>query len=212
MKLRIVLASLGLLLVGGGTAAGADPITFTGFDLNHSTIGFAVPILGGMSEVDGKFMSFAATLVYDDRDPSRSSVTAVIQVASVTTGIPERDKHLLSAAFFDAAHHPEICFTSSRLEKRGDRLVAAGILEMRGVRKPIELQVEIAGLQSDPKSGRIQLGAAATATINRQDFGVSWRHDEPRFVGDDVRVSIHLLSKPTDRPRAAAPSPPGPAR
>ena len=212
MKLPIVLSLLSLPLLGSRAGAGADPITFTAFDQNHSTIGFAVPILGGMSEVDGKFMSFTATVVYDERDLARSSVTAVIQVASVTTGIPERDRHLLAAAFFDAAHHPEIRFTSSRVEKRGDHLVAPGILEMRGVRKPIELQVEIAGLQSDPKSGRVQLGAAATATVNRQDFGVSWRHDEPRFVGDDVRVSIHLLSKPTDRPRAAAPSPPGPAR
>ena len=210
--MKQTLCLLLILLVGSGAGAAAAPITFTNFDGNHSTIGFQVPILGGMSEVEGKFMSFAVTLVYDDQDLSRSSVAAVIQVASVTTGIPERDKHLLTAAFFDAAHHPEIRFTSSRIEKRGDHLVAAGILEMRGVRKKIELQVDVKGVRTDPRSGKVQIGAAATTTLDRQDYGISWRHDEPTFVGDDIRVSIHLLSKDTDRPAPAASSPRGAAR
>jgi polyisoprenoid-binding protein YceI len=209
MKQPLVLL---MLLLGSGARAGAAPITFTDFDRNHSTIGFRVPILAGMSEVEGKFMSFAVTLVYDDQDLSRSSVAAVIQVASVTTGIPERDQHLLAAAFFDAAHHPEIRFTSSRIEKRGDHLVAGGILEMRGVRKQIELQVEIKGVHGDPKSGKVQIGAAATTSLDRQDYGISWRHEEPSFVGDDIRVSIHLLSKETARPTPAAGSSHGPAK
>ena len=83
--------SSSLVLLGAllSTATAEPPITFTRFDQNHSTIGFGVPILGGLSEVQGRFRSFTATLVYDPQDVTRGSVDATIDASSIDTGIPD---------------------------------------------------------------------------------------------------------------------------
>ena len=70
-------------------------------DHNHSTIGFAIPILGGLSKVTGKFTDFDAEVVYDESDITKSSINATIRVTSIDTGIADRDKDLRSVGFFD---------------------------------------------------------------------------------------------------------------
>src|ERR1700720_604098 len=86
-------------------------------DRNHSTVGFSVPIMGGLSKVTGKFTDFQIRLSGDDADLSRGSVSATIQTASIDTGIVDRDKDLRSAGFFDAAKYPEIRFESRSIRK-----------------------------------------------------------------------------------------------
>lgn len=186
--------------------ATAEPILFDRFDVNHSTIGFEVPILGGFSAVEGKFTQFSARILYDPDDPSRSWVEATIDAASINTGIPARDEHLRSADFFEVEKHPKIRFSSSRIERRGEGWVAVGLLEMRGVSREMTLPLEIRGLTSQPGSSDVVLGVSAALTLNRQDFGIAWRHDDPTFVGDEVRVDLHLLSRLTPR------EPPSPLR
>ena len=177
----------------------AEQIKFTNFDQNHSTIGFAVPIAGGMSEVEGKFTSFAVNLVYDTVDVTKSSVEVVIQVTSINTGLPARDDDLRSAGFFDIAKYPEIRFTSSRFAQRGENLVVTGMLEMKGIRREIELICRIKGPEASAVPEKIFIGAAAATTLNRRDFGITWEHTVPGFVGDNIAVSIHLISKLTPR-------------
>jgi polyisoprenoid-binding protein YceI len=196
-------AIVALILLGAAPALAAS-IHFTAFDQNHSTIGFAVPIAGGVSEVDGKFTSFAADLVYDDADVTKSTITVVIQAATVNTGIPDRDEPLRSAEFFDVAAHPEIRFTSTRVTKRGDALIVSGTLDLHGVRKPLDLTCRLAPLRSDEKTGAVVIGGSATATIDRREFGLTWEHPVPGFVGDQVTISIHFITKLTPR---EAPSP-----
>ena len=185
----------------------AEQIRFTNFDQNHSTIGFAIPISGGMSEVDGKFTSFTVDFLYDTQDVTNSTVEVVIQAASINTGLSDRDEDLRSDSFFDVAKYPQIRFTSSRFTRRAGALVVVGMLEMRGIRKEIELRCEIKGPQAGEKTDRIFIGAAATTTLNRRDFGMTWEHTVANFVGDDVAVSIHLISKLTPRVRPAQTSP-----
>jgi polyisoprenoid-binding protein YceI len=177
----------------------AQQIRFTNFDQNHSTIGFAVPISSGMSEVDGKFTSFTVDFLYDTQDVSKSSIKVVIQAASINTGLPDRDQDLRSDSFFDVAKYPEIRFTSSRFVRNADAIVVVGTLEMRGVRKEIQLLCHLKGPRVDEKTGKSFIGVAATTALNRRDFGMTWEHTVPNFVGDDVAVSIHLISKLTDR-------------
>ena len=78
----------------------------TKVDHNHSTIGFAVPILGGLSKVTGKFTDYDLTILYDEADIAKSSINATIRIVSIDTGIAERDKDLRSAAFFDMENSP----------------------------------------------------------------------------------------------------------
>jgi polyisoprenoid-binding protein YceI len=196
---RILLLSLVLSVVLSLTCQ-AEQIKFSNFDQNHSTIGFAVSIAGGTSEVDGKFTSFTADFVYDTKDITKSSVEVVIEAASINTGLPDRDNDLRSGSFFDVAKYPRIRFISSQFARRGDDLVVAGTLEMRGIRKEIELICQLKGPQVDGKTNKVFIGAAATTTLNRRDFGITWQHTVPNFVGDDVIVSIHLISKLTARP------------
>jgi polyisoprenoid-binding protein YceI len=167
-------------------------------DKNHSTIGFSVPILGGISKVSGKFTDFDVKLVYDDADINRSSVSATIKTASIDTGIENRDKHLRTADFFDAEKYPEITFQSSRIEKKGNHLTAYGTFTMHGVSKEIALPFMITGKYKDPKDGDVSIGFSSKLMINRQDYGVSWRHkDTPTFVGDEVEIELNLITRAT---------------
>jgi polyisoprenoid-binding protein YceI len=177
----------------------AEPILFDRFDQNHSTLGFEVPILGGLSVVEGKFTQFSARVLYDPDDVASSWVEATIEVGSIDTGIAARDEHLRSADFFDAANHPQIRFASSRVERRGESWVAVGSLEIRGVKREVALPFEIRGLSNQPGSSEVVLGLSAATKLNRQDFGISWRHDDPSFVGDHIAVNLHLISKLTRR-------------
>ena len=91
-----MLLALSLTVVAQVSTAKQYPI-----DNNHSTVGFSVPILGGLSKVRGKFTDFAITLTNDEKDITKSSVNVVIKATSINTGIEGRDKHLRTADFFD---------------------------------------------------------------------------------------------------------------
>ena len=174
----------------------AAPLHVQKFDSNHSTIAFRVPIMGGMSEVEGKFLDFAIDLTYDEESPAKSGVTATIQTNSIDTGIADRDKHLKTADFFDAAKYPEIRVVSSQIEKTSDGFIAHGALTMRGVTKQIALPFKLMGARKDADKKTIILAFNAETHLNRRDYGVNWTHPaDPLFVGDDVTVSIHLITK-----------------
>jgi polyisoprenoid-binding protein YceI len=186
-----------IMVLCGASAAWAGPIEFNKFDKNHSTVGFRVPILGGLSEVEGKFMAFDAQLQYDSSDVSQCFVGATIDASSINTGIAERDTHLKSPDFFDVAKFPKIMFLGKKVEKSGKGLVVHGTLSMHGVSKEIDLATDVKGLRRDSASGDYLIGLSAKVALNRQDFGISWHHTDPLFVGDSVFVEINLISKPT---------------
>src|SRR5262245_12469491 len=114
-------------------------------DNNHSTVGFSVPIFGGLSQVTGKFTDFAITLNNDEKDTTKSSVNVVIKATSINTGIEGRDRHLRNPDFFDVEKFPEITFQSQRIEKKGKQFIAHGPLTMHGVTKEIALPFTING-------------------------------------------------------------------
>lgn len=189
--------------------ADAAVIKFTA-DAAHSNVGFSIPILGGLSQVRGKFTDFTVEIAYDDADVTKSSVSAVIKAASIDTGIERRDQHLRNADFFDVEKFPEITFKSSRVEKRGDRLVAHGTFTMHGVSKEIALPFTINGVRKNPKDGKTTIGVTARASLNRRDFGVSFnRPDNPDFLGEVVEVELNVVTRaaaPEGAPAAAAPA------
>jgi polyisoprenoid-binding protein YceI len=164
-------------------------------DKNHSTIGFSVPIMGGLSRVTGKFTDFQVTLSGDETDLSKGSVAALIKTASIDTGIADRDADLKSKGFFDAPTNPEISFQSRRIRKAGDHWEAIGPLTMHGVTKEIVLPFWIAGrFQASPDDKRPLIGIRASLDLDRRDWGIRWEHSAlATFVGDVVTVEIALL-------------------
>ena len=190
---------MALLLFSTVTAAQVNTARQYPIDTNHSTVGFSVSIMAGLSRVNGKFTDFTVTLTNDEKDITKSSVNVVIKAASINTGIPARDTHLRSADFFDAEKYPEITFQSKRIEKKGKQLFALGTFTMHGVSKEITLPFQITGVNKDPVSNKMNLGYSAQIVINRREFGINWTHPKvPNFVGDNVEIEINLITKAVD--------------
>jgi polyisoprenoid-binding protein YceI len=204
-RMRFLPAATLLILAASSSAA---PLTVNRFDTNHSTIGFRIPIAGGMSEVEGKFTDFTIDVAYDPDDLANSSVSATIRAASIDTGIADRDKHLRSADFFDVEKYPELKFVSSRIEKSSDGFVAHGTLTMHGVSKEIALPFRQTGKQNVPDKNAIVLGFAAQTRLDRRDYGITWKHSvDPLFVGNDVDVNIRLITKLISVPATTSTAP-----
>jgi polyisoprenoid-binding protein YceI len=168
-------------------------------DNAHSTVGFTVPILGGLSQVTGKFNDYAITLNVYEKDITKSSVSVVIKATSIDTGIERRDAHLRNADFFDVEKYPEITFKSERIEKKRKQFIAHGPLTMHGVTKQIALPFTVTGTFKSPANNKTSVGYSAKVILNRRDFGISYsRQDNPTFVGDDITVEIELVTRALD--------------
>lgn len=168
-------------------------------DNGHSTVGFSVPILGGLSQVKGKFTDFAITLNADEKDITKSSVSVVIKATSVDTGIERRDAHLRNADFFDVEKFPEITFKSERIEKKGKQFIAHGPLTMHGVTKQIALPFTVNGTYKNPTNNKTSVGYSAKMVLNRRDYGINYaRQDSPTFLGDNITVEIELVTRALD--------------
>ena len=190
---------LGVLLLGTVAVAQTGSARQYPIDGNHSTVGFSVSIMNGLSKVTGKFTDFAVTLTNDEKDVTKSSVNVVIKTASINTGIAARDNHLRTADFFDAEKYPEITFQSSRIEKKGKQLIAVGTFTMHGVSKEIALPFTIIGPNKNAARDKMNFGYAARITLNRRDFGINWQHKTvPNWVGDNVEVEIELITRAID--------------
>jgi len=193
-KSILMLLALSLTVVAQVSTAKQYPI-----DNNHSTVGFSVPILGGLSKVRGKFTDFAITLTNDEKDVTKSSVNVVIKATSINTGIEGRDKHLRTADFFDVEKFPEITFQSSRIEKKGKQLIAHGTLTMHGVAKEIALPFTVTGVDENAEKTKKNTGYSASLVLNRRDYGINYTHKTvPNFVGDNITVEIDLITRAVD--------------
>lgn len=173
-------------------------------DPNHSSAQFSVRHLM-ISNVKGEFSKVTGTVILDGQDIARSSVEVKIDVETLNTRQPDRDKHLRSADFFDAQNFPDMTFKSKRVAQVAPgKLRVTGDLTIRGVTREVTFDVE--GLTSPIKDpwGMLRAGASATARINRQDFGLKWNGKMDNggvVVGDEVSISLDIEFV---RPAAAA--------
>ena len=169
---------------------------------NHSTVGFSIPIAGGITRVTGKFRDFAGQIVLNEEDPAGCSVEVAIQAGSIDTGIDDRDAHLREAEFFDAVSHPLITFKSSRIDRTAEGFRATGTLTLRGVAREIVLPFRKTGLEW--QEGRPLLGVAGQFRLSRSQYGVGagWRHSVVAdFLGDEVEAEFFVWTRPGSPPR-----------
>lgn len=167
-------------------------------DRSHSNLGFAAPILGGLSKVRGKFSDFSVELKFDPADLATSSIRAVIKPASIDTGIADRDEHLRGDDFLAVARFPEAIFESTTIERTATGYVAHGKLTLRDVTKEFDLPFAPTGRteKTDEKGILETLGFIATATVNRRDFGMTWKHNaDALFVGDEIELEIAIVTR-----------------
>lgn len=184
-NLQIMIKSLLILFLAIATVSFATAQTWKS-DKAHSKLRFTVTHLG-ISEVDGVFKDFDATIMATQEDFSDASVEMTIETASVNTGNDGRDGHLQKADMFDAENHPQITFKSTEVKKIDDKnFEVIGDLTIKGVSKSIMLNLVLNGLADDRRSGGKIAGFTATTTINRTDFGVG---NMPALaVGHDVQI------------------------
>jgi len=176
----------------GSTQTAIETSTWK-IDPNHSTVEFAVKHLM-ISTVKGRFSEVEGEIVIADGDPSHSSVTATIKAASIDTHTGQRDDHLRSADFLDAANFPELTFTSTRITGSESEFEVTGDLTIRGVTREITLDVTNEGSGKDPWGGD-RIAFSATTKLDRRDFGLTWNQAIEAggvLVGNDVKVSIDV--------------------
>ena len=142
-------------------------------DTTHSGIAFSIRHMV-VAKVRGRFGSWTGSVKLDEQDLTRSELDVQIDASSIDTGNAQRDTHLRSADFLDVEQFPTLRFQSTRLENAGgERFAVIGNLTIHGVTREVTLDVERGGQGKDPW-GNQRIGFAATTSILRSDFGLTW--------------------------------------
>src|SRR5215470_10499687 len=186
-----VLASLATTLSAPAGAANSS----WNVDPQHSSAQFAVRHLG-LSTVRGAFSKVTGKMLLDDQDVTKSSVEVTIDVNTVDTREPDRDKDLRSEHFFDVDHFPTMTFKSKKVEQVAPaKLRVTGDLTIHGTTKEVVLDVDGPTTPLKDPRGNQHIGFSATTKINRQDYGVKWNAKLDNggvVVGDDVNIMIDV--------------------
>ena len=164
-------------------------------DPAHSAVGFRIRHLG-ITWVNGTFKQWTADVKYDPANPEAASVVARIQTASVDTDNERRDNDLRSNNYLAADSFPEMTFTSKKVERAGEgRLRITGDLTLRGVTRSVVLDTDVGGVLTTSRGRRAAF--TATATIKRQDYGITLNNlmEGAQVVGDDVRITIDIEAR-----------------
>jgi len=141
-------------------------------DANHTQIGFLVKHMM-ITTVKGLFKSVRGTIVFDEADPSNSSVEVEIDTSSLDSGSEMRDHHVKSPDFLDIKNYPLITFKSTRVEPKGhDHARVIGDLTIKGVTREVVLDTELTGRGKVP-GGPAIIGFDARTQIARSDFGIT---------------------------------------
>ncbi|WP_420112480.1 YceI family protein [Pseudactinotalea sp.] len=160
----------------------------------HSELGFTVRHTG-IAKVRGRFNGVTGAVTVAEPFAS-SSVNVTIDAASVSTGNEQRDGHLTSPDFWDAASKPTWTFDSTSVEGEGEEFVINGDLTINGVTKPVALDVEFNGAGTGP-DGAERVGFSATTEISRKDYDLTWNvalEGGGLLVGDNVKIAIEVAA------------------
>lgn len=175
------------------TVAPPKPGTYV-IDKAHTEIGFVARHLIG-TKVRGRFTEFEGSFTVAE-NPQESTVEAVVQAASINTGVDMRDDHLRSNDFLDMANFPTLELKSTSLTKVSDTEWKLGTdLTIRGVTKPVTFDLEYLGEGAAMQEGKTVVAFSAYAEIDRRDFGVNFNSsliDGSVVVGNKVKIEIEV--------------------
>ena len=172
-----------------GLSASAQTSTWT-IDKAHSGVQFSIRHLG-VSNVHGSFSNVTGTVVYNEKDVTKSSVEAVIDTTTVNTSNDARDKHLKGADFFDVTKNPTMTFKSTRITSANGKIQMTGDLTLNGVTKSVTLDVDGPAPPQKGMGGKIVSGFSAAGIVKRSDFGFGSKFSAPA-LGDEVKFTIDI--------------------
>ena len=169
----------------------ADTQTTWTIDPSHSTVEFVAKHMM-ITTVKGRFAELAGTVVADETRFEDSSVEVTFQAASLDTRSEQRDTHLHSADFLDVEHYPEVTFRSTAIRGAKESFELTGDLTIRGVTRPITLDVTYEGEGKDPWGGT-RASFSATGKFDRRDYGLTWNvalETGGILVSNEVRINV----------------------
>ncbi|MEL6696670.1 MAG: YceI family protein [Bacteroidota bacterium] len=186
--------NVGILLIALLMGIAVQAQTTWAFDKTHSNVGFSVTHLV-ISEVDGQFSSYDGKLVASKADFTDAVIDFEADINSISTGQSQRDDHLKSAEFFDAAKYPKLTFKGKGLTKvEGNKYKLTGDLTIKGVTKPVTMDVKYNGTVKGPY-GNTKAGFKIMGEIMRKDFGLIWdqlTEAGGAVVSNEVYLNINM--------------------
>ena len=191
MNRRIFAAALSALLLTGFTGAGAlaQSSNWT-IDKNHSQVNFSIKHMG-VSTVRGSISGVTGTIVWDEKDPSKSSGEATMDTATVNTNNAARDTDLKSDKFFDVAKYPTMTFKSTSVKRVNGKLQVVGDLTLTGVTKSVTLDVDGPTAPQKGMGGKMVIGLSAAGVVKRSDFNFAPKMPT-MMLGDEVQFTIDV--------------------
>ncbi|HEY6764945.1 MAG TPA: YceI family protein [Candidatus Sulfotelmatobacter sp.] len=189
MNRRLFTAALSAALLFSGVSAFAQSSSWV-IDTNHSQVNFQVRHMG-VSNVRGSISGVTGTVVWDDKDPSKSSVEATINATTVSTNNDKRDTHLKSPDFFNVEKFPTMTFKSTSVTGSGGKLQVIGDLTLAGVTKSVTLDVDGPTAPQKGMGGKMVTGFSASGTLKRSDFNFGTKFAPP-MLSDDVKFTIDV--------------------
>jgi polyisoprenoid-binding protein YceI len=199
----ITILAIGLLLAAAPILARATDYQI---DPSHTAVTFSVRHLM-ISNVRGEFEKTAGTISVNGTDPSSVKINVTIDASSINTRVDRRDAHLKSPDFLEVDKYPTITFKSTRVEAAGSgKWKVTGDLTLHGVTKEVVLDVTGPTPEITDPMGAKRVGASATASISRKDFGLTWNkalESGGVVVGDEVDIQIDVEAVETTKAAAA---------
>jgi polyisoprenoid-binding protein YceI len=163
-------------------------------DPMHTQVEFSAKHMGIMT-VRGAFTGLSTEITFNEDDFTASSVAATIDASTLSTHDDQRDGHLKSPDFLDVEHFPTITFKSTRIEHAAhDQYTMTGDLTIKGVTRPLSLDVVYSGQAKDPM-GNMHAGFSAYTTISRKDWGLTWNmalETGGLLVGDQIKIALEI--------------------
>ncbi len=163
-------------------------------DPMHSELQFKIKHLM-ITNVSGALKNFHAEVETEEDDFSTAKISLVAEMDSISTNNEQRDAHLRTSDFFEVEKYPELKFRSTKVEKTDSDIFALhGELTLKGVTKPVKLNVEFNGTTKDPWGGE-RSGFVVTGKINRSDWGVSFNKALETggvMLGDEIKINSEI--------------------
>jgi len=153
----------------------------------HSSVGFSVVHLG-VTNFYGRFNEITGSVVFDQADPTKSSVEISVPIESVDTHNDKRNQHLKSPDFFDAKQFPTMTFKSTKIEGTGTNFKVTGDLTLHGVTKPVTADFK-RGPDGKGMQGEARGGGEAQFSIKRSDFGMAFMANA---LADEIKIVLSL--------------------